>query len=85
MVSVSLHYWAGARAAAGLETETVSAGSVAEAIRAVVARRQDARFALIIKASSVLINGLAAHEQDLERPLSASVRVEILPPFAGGG
>ena len=85
MVSVSLHYWAGARAAAGLETETVSAGSVAEAIRAVVARRQDARFALVIKASSVMIDGLTAHDQDLERPLSASVQVEILPPFAGGG
>jgi sulfur-carrier protein len=84
MVAVSLHYWAGARAAAGLETETVSAGSVAEAIDAVLARRQDARFALVIKASSVLIDGLAAHPQDLERPLTAGVQVEILPPFAGG-
>ena len=85
MVWVSLHYWAGARAAAGLETETVAADSVAEAIDAVVARRQDARFALVIKASSVLIDGLTAHPEDLTRPLSTAVQVEILPPFAGGG
>jgi molybdopterin synthase sulfur carrier subunit len=84
MVWVSLHYWAGARAAAGLETETVSADSVAEAIDTVVARRQDARFALVIKASSVLIDGLTAHPEDLARPLTAAVQVEILPPFAGG-
>jgi molybdopterin synthase sulfur carrier subunit len=84
MVWVSLHYWAGARAAAGLETETVAAGSVAEAIDAVLARRQDARFALVIKASSILIDGLTAHPEDLGRPLGTDVQVEILPPFAGG-
>jgi molybdopterin synthase sulfur carrier subunit len=84
MVCVSLHYWAGARAAAGLETETVSAGSVAEAIDAVLARRQDARFALVIKACSILVDGLATRGEDLGCPLAADVEVEILPPFAGG-
>ena len=84
MVWVSLHYWAGARAAAGLETETVFAGSVAEAIDTVLARRQDARFALVIKASSILVDGLTAHPEDLSRPLATDVQVEILPPFAGG-
>jgi molybdopterin synthase sulfur carrier subunit len=84
MVWVSLHYWAGARAAAGLEAEKVAAGSIAEAIDAVLARRQDARFALVIKASSILVDGLTAHPEDLTRPLATDVQVEILPPFAGG-
>ena len=33
MVSVSLHYWAGARAAAGVAEEQIEARSVAEALR----------------------------------------------------
>jgi sulfur-carrier protein len=46
--------------------------------------RSDPHFDKVIKASSVLIDGLTAHPADLERPLTAPVRVEILPPFAGG-
>jgi sulfur-carrier protein len=46
--------------------------------------RADPHFDKIIQASSVLIDGLTAHAGDLERPLMAAVRVEILPPFAGG-
>ena len=36
MEKVSLYYWAGARAAAGVESESVLATTVAEALRAVV-------------------------------------------------
>ena len=84
MVSVSLHYWAGARAAAGVAEEKIEARSVAEALRFACDERSDPHFDRVIKASSVLIDGLTAHPTDLERPLAAPVRVEILPPFAGG-
>lgn len=84
MATVSLHYWAGARAAAGLAEEAVEATSVAEALRVVSSRRADAHFDRVVKASAVLIDGLAAHSDDLDQHLIHPVRVEILPPFAGG-
>jgi molybdopterin synthase sulfur carrier subunit len=83
-VPVSLHYWAGARAAAGVAEEEIQARTVAEALRFACDKRSDPRFDSVIKASSMLLDGLTAHPADLERPLTAPVRVEILPPFAGG-
>jgi sulfur-carrier protein len=84
MVPVSLHYWAGAKAAAGVAEEKIEARSVAEALRLACDRRSDPHFDKVIAASSVLIEGLTAHQEDLERPLRAPARVEVLPPFAGG-
>ena len=81
---VCLHYWAGAKAAAGIAEEEIEARSVAEALRFACDQRSDPRFDKVIKASSVLIDGLTAHQLDLERPLTGPVRVEVLPPFAGG-
>ena len=83
-VPVSLHYWAGAKAAAGVAEEEIQARTVAEAVRSACDRRSDPHFDRVIKASSVLLDGLTAHPADLERPLTAPIRVEILPPFAGG-
>ena len=83
MVMVSLYYWAGARAAAGVELETISATSVAEALRLVKAARDD-RFSRVVQACSLLIDGVAAKPADLDRVLVEPVRVDVLPPFAGG-
>src|SRR6187551_294081 len=60
MVSVSLHYWAGARAAAGVKEERIDARSVAEALRIACQKRCDPRFDRVIEASSVLIDGRTA-------------------------
>ena len=84
MVSVSIHYWAGARAAAGVAEEEIDARSVAEALQLACNQRSDPHFDRVIKASSVLIDGRTAHQQDLEQPLIEPVQVEVLPPFAGG-
>jgi molybdopterin synthase sulfur carrier subunit len=84
MVSVSLHYWAGARAAAGVAEEAFEAQSVADALRLACQRRSDPRFDRVIKMSSVLIDGRTAHREDLEQQLTEAVQVEVLPPFAGG-
>ena len=84
MVSVRLHYWAGAKAAAGVAEEEIDAPSVAEALRFARQQRSDPRFDRVITVSSVLIDGRTAHQEDLERQLSHAVQVEVLPPFAGG-
>ena len=84
MVSVSLHYWAGARAAAGVAEEAIEAHSVAEALQLASQQRSDPRFDRVIKMSSVLIDGRTAHQEDLEQQLTEAVQIEVLPPFAGG-
>ena len=84
MEIVSLYYWAGARAAAGVESETTAALTVAEALETVLTTRADPAFSRVVKACSLLVDGVAAHPDDLRRPLSGPVRVDVLPPFAGG-
>jgi molybdopterin synthase sulfur carrier subunit len=83
MSSVHFHYWAGARAAAGTATETVEAATVRAALAQAGAAR-DAHFRRVAASCTLLVDGLAAHDADLDRPLDGSVRVEVLPPFAGG-
>ena len=83
MVMVSLYYWAGARAAAGVEMEAISTTSVGEALRQAKAARDD-RFSRVVQACSLLIDGVAAQPADLDRVLTQPVRVDVLPPFAGG-
>lgn len=82
MSIVHLHYWAGAKAVAGTATETVEADTVRAALVQVGARSR--HFRSVLSACTVLLDGLAAHEADLDRPLGREVRVEVLPPFAGG-
>ncbi len=50
----------------------------------VLAARDDPAFSRVVKACSLLVDGVAAHPDDLERALSGPVRVDVLPPFAGG-
>ena len=84
MPLVTLNFWAGARAAAGRASEAVEAGSVAEALALVLEGHADARFTRVVRASSLLVDGVAASASSLERPLEAPTTVEVLPPFAGG-
>lgn len=88
--SVRIRYWAGAKAAAGLAVEDVVAGTPRQALDEVRRRRNDAAFDRVIAACSILIDGRAAHDEDLDRPVTelagqvGLVEVELLPPFAGG-
>jgi molybdopterin synthase sulfur carrier subunit len=84
MVTVSLHYWAGAKAAAGVERESVEAATMAEALAVVGRQRTDPRFARILNVSSILVNNRVLRADDLTRQLTDSVEAEVLPPFAGG-
>jgi molybdopterin converting factor small subunit len=79
-----LRYWAGARAAAGVDHERVDAATLQEALDAACAGR-DERFTRIIRVCSFVVD-----EQPVGRtppadvPLSLEAVVEVLPPFAGG-
>ncbi len=84
MTRISLHYWAGARAAAGTETESWSVGSIAEALEAAQLARADPHFSRVLSVCSVLVDGAVVRKEDLYRPVEGSVTAEILPPFAGG-
>lgn len=84
MALVTLNFWAGARAAAGTASEAVEAGSVADALDAVLIRHADPRFTRVVRASSLLVDGVSVSGSALGRPLDTATVVEVLPPFAGG-
>ena len=78
---LTIRYFAGARAAAGVRSEPVSAGSLNELMQLLTDRHGE-RLALVLKAASFLVDGLACHNRDAALPADATV--DVLPPFAGG-
>ena len=77
--SVTARYWAGAQAAAGVATEDLPAGSVAEIVAAASVRHPDA--AAVLGVCAVLVDGIAATPDAIVTP---GATIEFLPPFAGG-
>ncbi|WP_211254690.1 MoaD/ThiS family protein [Knoellia aerolata] len=80
MRPVTLRYWAGARAAAGVSEETLVAGPLVGdvldgAVEAHPALRE------VVAVCSVLVDGRSVG-RDVEVP--EGTVVEVLPPFAGG-
>lgn len=86
MPTVTVRYWAAARAAAGRSEDAVSARSVEEALDAVRRLHPDnQRLARVLDISSLLLGDVPVGTRD---PAGVGVRdgdvVEVLPPFAGG-
>jgi molybdopterin synthase sulfur carrier subunit len=86
--TITVRYWASARAAAGVETDgfTVTGPlSLADVVRRVAALHPGTRLSGVIEACSVLVGDEPVKSRD---PESVLVRpgqiVEFLPPFAGG-
>jgi molybdopterin converting factor small subunit len=78
--TVTVRYWAGARAAAGVDSDTVEGcATVGEAVSAVTRLRP--ALATVAAVSSLLLEGMPA-QRDTVLPPGAVV--EVLPPFAGG-
>jgi len=78
MAKVTIQYWAAAREAAGVELESVEAGTLAEALDAIVVRHGD-------DASSFLVDGAAASRGAAPGVILPDAAViEVLPQFAGG-
>lgn len=80
-MDVTVRYFAGARAAAGVAEEPATARTLGE-LRAQLAAVHGERLERVLTACSFLVNGVAAREESL--PLPAGGTVDVLPPFAGG-
>ncbi|RKT52309.1 MoaD/ThiS family protein [Saccharothrix australiensis] len=84
MVRLTVRYFAGARAAAGVADEDVElpgAPTVAQVLDAVRARHGDG-LARVLAACSFLVDGVAVRDHGVAVPSGA--QVDVLPPFAGG-
>ena len=86
--TVTVRYWAGARAAAGTAEDAFDvAGDItlAELVARVLVRHPDDRMARTVAVCSVLVGDRPVRSQD---PSTVAVApgsvVELLPPFAGG-
>ena len=84
MVLISLYYWAGAKAAAGVEMERFEAETVTQALDLAREQRSDPQFDRVLSVSSLLVDGLVVTAEGRDEVRREPVRVEILPPFAGG-
>jgi molybdopterin synthase sulfur carrier subunit len=78
---VTVRFFAGARAAAGVPDATFAATSLDDLV-AVLSAHFGERLAVVLKAASFLVDGLACHDRRAELPTGATV--DVLPPFAGG-
>jgi molybdopterin converting factor small subunit len=78
---VTVRYWAGARAAAGLAEEAVDAGTVGDLLTVLGARPELAR---VLTAASLLVDGGAVRREDTDQKLATGSTIDVLPPFAGG-
>ena len=79
---LTVRYFAGARAAAGgISSENVTAESL-DQLLGVLADRHGERLAVLLKAASFLVDGLACHDRQAGLPAGATI--DVLPPFAGG-
>jgi len=83
---VTVHYWAAARAAAGMAEERVPAANLAELLTEISARHRDRdRFDDVIASCSILVGDTPVGAREPATVvLHTGDTVEFLPPFAGG-
>lgn len=77
--SVTVRYWAAARAATGVEEEHRPPGLVGEVLAAAAADHPALQPVLAV--ASILRDGVSA---DAAERAEAGTTLEVLPPFAGG-
>lgn len=77
--SVTVRYWAGARAAAGIDAEVLAGGTVGEVLAAAVAAHP--ALERVVAVSTFLLEGRASERT---APVREGLTLEVLPPFAGG-
>ena len=78
---VTVRYFAGARAAVSVDTETRDAGSLQELVGQIVDAHGE-RLEKVLTACSFLVDGTQTRDRTLE--LTPGAVVDVLPPFAGG-
>lgn len=77
---IEVHLFAAARAAAGVDVIAVGGTSLREAIADAIA--QAPGLGGVIERCSVLVDGVATHDEDVQ--IAPGARIDVLPPFAGG-
>jgi molybdopterin converting factor small subunit len=82
--TVTVRYFAAARAAAGVETEPIElpAGATITDALATVRERHGADLARVLERCSFLLDEVAVRDRSV--PLSDGATLDVLPPFAGG-
>ncbi|MGK5112383.1 MULTISPECIES: MoaD/ThiS family protein [unclassified Geodermatophilus] len=81
MTSVTVRYFAGARAAAGVDTEIRTATTLDELIGQIVDSHGE-KLERVLTACSFLVDGTQTRDRALA--LEPGAVVDVLPPFAGG-
>jgi sulfur-carrier protein len=86
-ISVTIRYFAAARAAAGVAAEIIhvdaaDAGAMLDDLLSGLTRRHGPALAKILPACSFLVDGRAVHHRDAR--LTDGAELDVLPPFAGG-
>ncbi|GAA5145589.1 MoaD/ThiS family protein [Pseudonocardia eucalypti] len=81
---ITVRYFAGARAAAGLESEPVAIpeGATVDDVLALIGARHGAALQRVLTASSLLLDEVAVRSRT--HPIPPNSTLDILPPFAGG-
>jgi sulfur-carrier protein len=79
--AVTVRYFAGARAASGVDTETRTAGTLEELVGQIVATHGE-KLERVLTACSFLVDGTTTRDRALV--LQPGAVVDVLPPFAGG-
>ena len=79
--AVTVRYFAGARAASGVDTEARDAATLEELVGQIVADHGE-RLERVLTACSFLVDG--TQTRDRATALHPGAVVDVLPPFAGG-
>ncbi|TEX46250.1 MAG: hypothetical protein B7C55_14360 [Actinomycetales bacterium mxb001] len=77
---VEVHLYAAARSAAGVKVIEASAGSLGDVLAD--ATTQYPGLATVLERCSTLVDGVAT--ADPQTTIAPGVRIDVLPPFAGG-
>jgi sulfur-carrier protein len=82
--TVTIRYFAAARAAAGVETEPLELreGTTVDGALAAIRERHGAELARVLDRCSFLLDEVAVRDRSAIVPADATL--DILPPFAGG-
>jgi molybdopterin synthase sulfur carrier subunit len=83
-VTIQVRYFAGARAASGVDEEFLAlpAGSTVADAALAISERHGTKLSGVLTACSFLLDGIAVRSQSVR--LSDGTQLDVLPPFAGG-
>lgn len=79
---VTVRYFAGARAAAGVAEERIAGDLTLDALTAALIAARGERLRPVLAVASFLVDGVTCHDRRV--PLPPGATVDVLPPFAGG-